>query len=210
LPLLVAFGLLFALALAPLLLWTTGETSIGIFGTVATIGLFFLILFIAIVVGTVAKVLLDFAWRACALEDLGVRASIRRGFALIKANWKSVGLMWLIMFGIGLGFSLVMIPLVLLVLAIGGVLGGLVLLIVRGLAGLLFADPGAWIAGGVSGGLVFLGVMMVPLIFVGGLYQTYVSTTWTLTYREIVALEPAKAESAAELPPAIEASAEEV
>lgn len=189
LPLIVAFLVALAVAALPLLGWLTDNMALGIFATVGSIGLFFLLIFLAIIVATVATVLVRLAWRATALEDLGVFPSIRRGWTLIRQNLKDVALMWLIMFGIGLGFAILMIPIVLLVLAVSGVSGGLVLLAARGLAGLFLSGIGRWIVAGIVGGTVFLVVLTIPLAFVGGLYEVYKSTVWTLTYRELTLAE---------------------
>jgi len=107
LPVVVVFILLFLLAAAPLLLWITKSTAAGVIGTVAAIGLFFLILFLAIVVGAVLSLLRRFFWRACALEELGVIESIRQGFSVVRQHLKDVGVMWLIMIGVQIGWVVV-------------------------------------------------------------------------------------------------------
>jgi len=35
--------------------------------------------------------------------------------------------------------------------------------------------------------LIFIVVVSLPMLFLGGLRETYLSTAWTLTYRELVA-----------------------
>ena len=90
LPTALAFILLFVLAFAPLLLWATESKVAGVIGTVTTIGLFFPILFLTIVVGVVLSLLRKFFWRACALEELGVIESIRQGFGVVKQHLKDV------------------------------------------------------------------------------------------------------------------------
>jgi len=181
LPIVVVVILAIALSLAPLLAWTANSRIVGIFGTVAAIGLFFLVILATIVIGTIAGLVEKLAFRAASLEDLGVFPSIGRGFQLLRENLKDVGLMWLIMFGIGLAFTVLMIPVVLLTLAIAGVAGGLLFLSVSGVAGLR-------IIGGIIGFFVFLLLLIVPLIFIGGLYEVYKSSIWTLCYRELTAL----------------------
>jgi hypothetical protein len=42
----------------------------------------------------------------------------------------------------------------------------------------------------IVGGLLFVLVLALPLLFLGGLKQTYFSTTWTLVYRELKPLLP--------------------
>ena len=189
LPTALAFILLFALALAPLLLWKTDSRVAGMIGTVAIIGLFFLILFLAIVVGTVISLLRQFFWRACALEELGVIESIRQGYTVVRQHLKDVAIMGLIMFGLGLGWMLVMIPVVILLLALGVMMGGLPALLVGGLASLAFEGAVPWILAGAVGIPIFILVVAVPGLFLGGLAEVFKSSVWTLTYRELRALE---------------------
>lgn len=194
LPLAVVFILLLALSAAPLLAWLFRNVAIGVLGTIGAIGLFFLTILFIILISTIAELLKRFARRACAIEDLGVLDAIQRGIQVIVNHPKDIGLMWLIMFGINLGYAVLMIPVFLLLLAVSGITGGLVLLLVRGIAGIF--TTGAllpWIIGGIVGAPAFFLVLSAPLLFVGGLHEVYQSTVWTLTYREVTALEPADA-----------------
>jgi len=189
LPTAVAFILLFALALAPLLLWATGAEAAGVIGTVITVGLFILIILLAIVVAVVLSVSTKFFWRACVLEELGVTAAIRQGYAMVRHNLKDVGLMWLITVGLRIGWMILTIPVVLLLLVVSGALGGLLALLAGGLTGLAFEGAAPWIVGGVVGISIFILVLVAPLSLLGGLFETYLSGTWTLTYRELRAEE---------------------
>ncbi|NLF00024.1 MAG: hypothetical protein GX601_03515, partial [Anaerolineales bacterium] len=81
LPLVVAFILLFVIALAPLLLWLTEDQTLGTIGTVTTIGLVVLVILLIIVVATAISVLLHFIRRACVLESLGTIDAIKHGVA---------------------------------------------------------------------------------------------------------------------------------
>jgi hypothetical protein len=196
LPTALAFILLFALTAAPLLLWATKSKALGIIGTVATIGLFFLILFLAIVVSAVLSLLRKFFWRACALEELGVIESIRQGFGVVRQHLKDVVIMWLIMIGVRIGWTIaiiamtiVLLPAIILLIIVGGVLGGLPALLVGGLASLFFEGAIPWILAGVIGIPIFILVVAVPWLFLGGLMEVFKSSTWTLTYRELRALE---------------------
>ena len=130
-----------------------------------------------------------FAWRACAIEGLGVTESIGRGYDVIRGRLKDVGLMWLIMLGVNLAYVVLMIPVLLVILIAGGLAGGVILLLVHGIAGLFAGTVVSWIIGAVVAIPVFLIVMTVPMAFVGGLREVFQSTTWTLTYRELTAME---------------------
>ncbi len=196
LPVVLAFILLFVLAASPLLLWTTERTPAGAIGTIMSSGLFLLLILLAIVVGTVLALLRRFFWRACALEGLGVIESIRAGWGVVSRHLKDVGVMWLIMIGVRLGWAVVMVvsvivllPVVLLLIAVGGVLGGVPALLIGELASLFLEGPGPWIIGGVIGLPIFILVVSAPWVFLGGLMEVFKSSTWTLTYRELRALE---------------------
>jgi len=88
------------------------------------------------------------------------------------------------------------------------VIGGLPALIIGGLISLVTEGAVPWIVGGSLGLLLFLAVVMPPSLFLGGVYQTFDSSVWTLTYRELRALEPASEETPA-TPALPEVAAEE-
>jgi len=198
-PAALVFILLFLLAFAPLLLWTFGSTAGGLAGTVATIGLFFLGIFFLIIVGAVLSLLKHFFRRACALDGLGVTGSIRRGYGVVRQNLKDVGLMWLIMAGVSLVWPILMIPIGLLLAGVGAVLGGGAALLVGGLARLILGGAAPVLLALVVGLPIFILVVAVPLAFLGGLREVFQSSTWTLTYRELRALESLEAEPLPEL-----------
>jgi len=196
LPVAVVFIPLFLLALSPLLLWVTKSTFAGVIGTVATVGLFFLILFLAIIVSTVLSLLIKFFWRTCALEELGVIEAISQGFDVVRRHLGDVVIMWLIMVGVQIGLVIAMIagvivllPVILLLIVVAAVLGGAPALLVGGLASLFFEGAVPWILGAVVGFPIFILVMAAPWLFLGGLIEVFKSSVWTLTYRELRALE---------------------
>jgi hypothetical protein len=187
LPIGVAAVLLFALALLPLLAWVTEITVLGVFGTVLTIGLAFLVLLAVIVVSLLAHLWLRLAWRAAALEDLGVGAALRRGWGLIRNQFQDVGLMWLIMVGIRLGYGVLMIPVVVILSIIAGVAGITILLLVRGVSGLFATGILVWVVGALLAAPIFILILAVPMLILTGLYKVYESGVWTLTFRELTA-----------------------
>jgi hypothetical protein len=205
LPLTVAFVLLFLLALSPLLLWISGSTAAGIAGTTATAGLFFLAIALSLVVSVVLSPLVQMIRRACGVEGLGVIASIRRGFAVARGHLKETVVVWLIWVGIRLLWMfatvpvfLVLLPLTLLFIVAGAALGAVATVMVGGLLTLFFEGAVPWIVGAVAGLPVFILVMIAPMLFLGGLVEVVKSSIWTLTYRELRALESAAREPAPE------------
>jgi len=187
LPVAVGFILLFLLAAAPLLLWTTRSTAAGALGTAITIGLGLLVILLAIVVGVILSALMHFFRRVCVLERRGVTESIRRGYFVVRQNVKDVAVLWPLMLGLGLGWGIAMIPVALLLLVLGGVIAGLPALLAGVLANLAFGDAAAWIIGLAVGIPLFILVVAVPLLFLGGLWEVFKSGVWTLTYRELQA-----------------------
>lgn len=180
--------LVFLLAAAPLLALIADSALIKAMGIVGAIGLVMAAIFLAIAVGIVVNTLLHFIRRFVILEGKGVFDAIREGFAFVRVHLKDVALMWLFMFGINLAFMLVTIPLVLLLVVLGAVAGGLPGLALGGLVSLVMEGDLAWVIGVGIGVLIFIAVVAVPSLFVGGVYKTFESSVWTLTYRELRAM----------------------
>jgi len=189
-PVFLVFLLFFLLALAPLLMWGLGTVAFGVVGTVASIGFGVLLAFLAIIVSVILGFLKHFFRRACVLEELGVIEAIRRGYLVARQNLKDAGIMWLIMVGISIGWTIVMIPVGILILLMGGLVAGVAGLAVGGLTGLFLNGIQPWIFAAAAGLPIFLVLISCPLAFLNGLRVTFVSSTWTLTYRELTALEP--------------------
>ncbi len=188
LPVALIFILLILVALAPLLAWIPGNEAIGILGTITTVGLCFLVLLLAIVVAVALSLLLHFFRRLCVLESLGVLESVRQGYALVRRHLKDVFVMWLILVGVDIAAIMAVVPIAILLLVVGGVLGGLLGLLVGGLTSLALEGVAPWIAGGIVGVPVFLLILIAPLAWLGGLLEVFKSSTWTLTYRELRAM----------------------
>jgi hypothetical protein len=195
LPLAIAFILLFLLALAPLLLWATGSEAAGAVGTLVTIGLIFFFILLAIVVGVAVSLLMRFFHRACVLEELGVVEAIKHGYRVVREHLGDVAIMWLIMLGVGIALVVAMIIVVILLVLLAIVLAGVPAFLIGGLASLAFEGPVPWIAGIAAGIPIFMLVLIVPTLFLGGLIEVFKSSVWTLTYREVRALEGAELEA---------------
>lgn len=149
--------------------------GIGIAGTVGLelliVGLLFVAVFVLLALG-------QFWSREIAIADRNLGESITTGYRLVRGRLKDVGVMWLLMAAIGLGFGLVMLPIffavIMLALAVGGGLG---------FALFRLTDSVLWAA--LFGLPPFLLIMLVPLTFIEGIYLVFESSTWTLTYREV-------------------------
>jgi hypothetical protein len=193
-PTVLVFVGLFLVALAPLLLWFTRRDTVGSVGVLATIGMVVLFIWLAFVVAVVLTLLVHFFRRACALDGLGVVESIRHGFGMVRDHFRDVAIMWLIMVGVTLGLGVAMFLAVILLVVLGLLLGGVPALVVGGLASLVSSGAVPWILAAVVGAPVFFLVLILPLLFLGGLIEVFKSSVWTLTYRQLRALERAEPE----------------
>ncbi|MGB7539342.1 MAG: hypothetical protein WBM17_12460, partial [Anaerolineales bacterium] len=107
----------------PLLLTLT-IGGIGTFvGIVMAIGLGFLVVFAAILLAIVLAMAREVFYRECVLGGNGVLDSFRRGFATIRANLKDLFLIWLLLLAIYIGFAVLMLPVGIVLLLIGAVVG---------------------------------------------------------------------------------------
>jgi len=147
-----------------------------------------------------------FFWRVCALEDAGVGESLRRGFAMVRENWKSVGLMWLVMIGLGIAWIIVSviaviitIPIVILTAIAAALVVALPGLLLVGLFSLFLTGPLPWIAAGLFVLPLFFLIAFSPWLLLGSWQSVFTSAVWTLTYRELKAL-PAIAPQAEVVP----------
>jgi hypothetical protein len=194
-PIFLLFGFLAVLGFVIFMAVTGRSGSFGVAGTIAGIGSAFLAIFVVVIVSIVLGLLRHFFWRVCALEEVGVRESLRRGFAMVKENWKNVGLMWLIMIGLGIAWALVSIIAVILtipVVVVTAIVAALVVavpgLLLVGLFSLFLSGYLPWIAGGLFVLPLFFTIAFSPWVLLTAWQQIYSSTVWTLTYREIKAL----------------------
>jgi hypothetical protein len=172
---LLAFGLVL-IGLSPLLLLTLRSDTAGVLGVILTVILMIPIVLTLIVIAVVVGLLMEFALRACAVEQMGVTASVRRGWSLLIGHLKDVIIIGMLQFGAGLAWGLLMIPVVLAVLAV--------------VFGFTF---GAWAISQSLGPAVVVGVVLgVPglafLAFLGGLFKAFSSSVWTLAYLRIAGL----------------------
>ncbi len=192
-PVILAFVLLFALAFTPVVFGIKGSAPAAVIvGSLLSGGLFAVGIVLAIAVGTLLSVLKRFFRQACALESLGVIAAIRRGWTVVRRKPAEVLVMWLIMLGITLGWGVmialsfvVLFPLLLLFIVLGGVAGALPAYLVFLLASLVTEGALPVLLAIVVGLPIFILVMLAPWWCLGGLLEVFQSSAWTLTYREL-------------------------
>lgn len=132
------------------------------------------VIFLGILINLVFQGINIFAARVCVLEERGVGASLRRGWALLKSNIGYAFLNGLILLAIGIAFSFVAaIPaFALLLLSAAKMLEGI------------------WDTQVI---LAFAGLIIYSLfmnVVVGGILTSFAETTWTKLYQACVDMSP--------------------
>ena len=178
-----------------LLALSNGTVNFGAFGIVSAIVIGFITIFVVVILTILLHLLRNFFWRVCALEGVGVRESLQRGFALVLENWKNVGLMWLVMIGLGIVWAIasiilfiISIPVVIVTAVIALLVVAVPFLLLVGLFSTFTTGMLPWIAGGLFMLPLFGLIAFSPWILLGSWQSIYTSSVWTLTYREIKAL----------------------
>lgn len=195
LPVILLMGLLVVVGFVIYRMVMGGNETFAVAGIVSLIGVVFLAIFVVVILSIFLGLLRHFFWRVCALDDVGVGESLRRGFALVRENWKNVGLMWLVMIGLGIAWLLVSIiaivltlPVVLVTSVIGAIVAAIPGLLLVGLFSTFLSGYLPWIAGGLFVLPLFFVIAFSPWVLLTAWQQVFTSTVWTLTYREIKAL----------------------
>ena len=195
LPLILAFSLLFFLATSPLFLLGVGsgaESLVKVLG-ISLLTLAGLILFTILAMATafILSITRPVMRQACAVDGLGVGASIRQSFSLLKIRFDKVFITWLVWLAIRFAWAILIIPAILILsplllftMLAGIVIGAIPALLAAGIASLFVSPIFAWIIGAIFGLPLFALVTFSPIIFLNGLVQVFMSSFWTLSYRE--------------------------
>jgi hypothetical protein len=104
---------------------------------------------------------------------------VRESVHLVRVTLVDTGLMWLLLAGLRIVWSLVMIPVGIVVVLVALVIGGIPALIA-------YLITQSWVAPAIIGGILFVLVTAPAIAFAEGLFMAYVSAAWTLAYREVV------------------------
>jgi hypothetical protein len=167
-----------AVGASPLLLLLIHSPAARWTGIGLTVALELFVILLLVIVAAVISVLKQLWSREVVLADRGIGEAFSTGYRLARDRVKDVGLMWLLLLAIGIGWALVLLPITLaVILGAAGIGAG----VGFGVYGLTHSTP--W---GVLAGLpIFMLIMLVPLIFLQGLYTVFHSGAWTLAYREV-------------------------
>ena len=153
-------------------------------------------LFLVVMAAVFLTVVRNFFARAAALDGLTLKESFKYGWGMFKRNWKSAGLMLLVMIGVGIAVGIaglilffLLIPAYIVLLIPAAVAAVVPALIAFGIASIFTSGPLAWVIAAVAAMPVFFTVLFAPLMLFSGWYKIFQSNVWTLTYREIKAKE---------------------
>jgi hypothetical protein len=97
--------------------------------------------------------------------------------------------MWLIVVGLNIAWIVASLIIGLVLFFVALFLAAIPFAVVFGLVSLVFNWIVGLIVGGLVGGLVLFVLLFVPGTFLKGLWMTFLSTLWTLTYRELLAID---------------------
>lgn len=162
----IAFIIAISAPLAIAIIYNLGTGAYIFTGIIAFVGALALI-FLVIYLSILSKI----ASRAMVIDNLKILPAFRQARHLIDHDLKNNFLTWLINFGIGLAYSIVLFFIIIIVLA---------MLIGPGFIASL-AGTGALIGYVIIFGLIFFAATLV----VGGIYTSFTSAYWTIAYRAI-------------------------
>ncbi len=166
--------LLIAVSFSPLILLVTGRTAVQVGSVVLTIALFMLALLFLVIIGVLVNIVVEIVYRECVLNNQGVRSSLRRGYSRVREHLGSTLLMGLLLLGLGWLWGILMIPVALTLLAIVA-------------APTLAAYAVAGVPAAVIIGVPLVLAIGLVLSAIHGLYETFRSAVWTLTYLDLSA-----------------------
>ena len=137
-------------------------------GMMGAFGCFCSTICVAVILGLILRLLDRFAIRACVLEDLGVIASIKRGWRVATGSLGYTVLLWFAFGIIGLVVGAVLvIPMAALALPVM----------------LSFMESGRFGAQQIVLLLAMLAYGLIAGVVVGGILTSFNATVWTLAYR---------------------------
>lgn len=147
---------------------------------------------LGVALGIVVGPWIQVAYRACAIERFGAWEAIRSAFGLIRRNLGPTAMQWLLLVGLGIAWRIALIPISLMLVGLAFLIGGIPGALAGGIGGLI----GGWPWGLGVGLLVFLPlfilVVALPNVALDTAATVYHSTVWTLTYRELKAIDVGK------------------
>jgi hypothetical protein len=149
------------------------------------------IILVGAVVRIALKPVLEVIGRACVIRGVDVGTAIREGWGLIRRNLGATALQWLLLVGLGIAWSIALIPINLALVFLALFVSGIPALALGGISALFFSWPVGLIIGGIAFVPTFILLVGLPNLALNTLATVYQSTVWTLTYRELLAIDEA-------------------
>ncbi|MBC7236244.1 MAG: hypothetical protein H5T69_10415 [Chloroflexi bacterium] len=163
-------------AVPAILLFRVGEGA-GIVGILIGVAVGLVLILVLVLLGlalsAAATLVREYAFRASVLDQRGIFEALGAGLGLMRSRLRESLLIWLFLAVIRLALGIVAIPLVLI--GIGIVLG-------PALAAYGLSESFGLAALSAVPGLLLL---LLAGAFLGGLWATFYSAAWTLTFREL-------------------------
>jgi hypothetical protein len=145
----------------------------GIWGIFVGLGLAVMLIIIVMASAAVSTLIRELAYREAALENQGLFRALGRATRRVGQKFGKLGVMWLLLFSIDLAFGLVTLPLTIIGgMAVSAPFDVLTRPAHPSLAGFLLAIP-------------LLLVTALVGLFLNGVFTTFRSAVWTLTFREV-------------------------
>jgi hypothetical protein len=196
LPVVLLVSLMIGVGLAVFMPSFGTSSTPGTAAIVSFVGLAVISLFLIIVTAVLLTVVRNFFARAAALDGLTLGESFKSGWAMFRRNWKSAGLVLLVLVGIGIAVGIagiilffLLIPAYIILLIPAALVSAVPALIAYGIAGIFTSGPLTWVITVLAALPVFFTVLFAPLMLFNGWVKLFQSNVWTLTYREIMAKE---------------------
>ena len=165
------------IVVVPVAFLTSSGDGLGALGiilmVVAGLGLALLLILVFVALSALVTLIREFAFRACVIDKDGVFDALGAGIRLTRGRLRQAVLMWLLLLAINLAVGLLAIPLA--VLAAVGLVGPAV--------AAYKVSQSIWAAILAASPAMLL--IIVISAFVGGIYLTFRSAAWTLTFREL-------------------------
>ncbi|MGQ9493506.1 MAG: DUF7544 domain-containing protein [Anaerolineae bacterium] len=172
-PLLFIAIVLIIMGLSPLALLFAQRRVLTILGILLTVLFMLMVIGLLIVAGALVGLWRDFAYRQCVLEGKGILDSLCSAYHIVRKNLQQVGLLWLLLFGIDLLVGFITVPLSLIIMGMAVAPVGLLYVTTESLAMAILT------------GILLVTPAVLLLSFLGGIYQVFRSTTWTLAYLQL-------------------------
>jgi hypothetical protein len=163
----VVVGMVVALAIGAVAI-TDGPVRIMLGALFALVG--FVLALALVPVGIGATIVVAYAQRAIAVEDVGPIDALGLGIRLLREHLGESVVLWLINLGLGIGASIVL-----------GVVAVVVAVVLAAVGALIFAATGLAVGTMVYAGLALLALIGVVWVL-GGIANTYFWSYWSLAY----------------------------